>query len=208
MRASVLAWHGGRHSSKHGMVYHSFLLPLSYLSYTLCPTPRLWGWHQRSWLQWQWDVRGQQLSIAEKELIPIILEGAIWGGRQVICHCDNQVVVACIRSCSSKHPGLMHLLRCLLFVEAQSQFHSHPLYNNTVANHLAEELYRNNYKSFLSKVLQANPHPTSLPVPPAGNSAGPGGGLDLTVLACMRRRFRDTSAMARQLQPREHTGQL
>ena len=115
------------------------------------------------------DTRSRNLSIAEKELIPIILAcdawGRAWHGVQVLCHCDNQVVVAAMRSRTSRSPGLMHLVRSLLFVEAQHNCHLHPTYINTKANHLADDLSRDNALSFLSKVPEANPQPSPVSLP-------------------------------------------
>lgn len=76
----------------------SFLHPPSHL-----PTIHLysdasgtWGcgaWHENSWFQVQWDWCSWPRSIAEKELIPIILACEAWGprwqGHRVLCHCDN-----------------------------------------------------------------------------------------------------------------------
>ena len=131
-----------------------------------------WGcgaWHQQSWFQVSWDHRSAALDIAEKELIPIILAcacwGASWAATQVVCHCDNQVIVACLRSRTSKHKGIMHLLRCLVFIEAHFQCHLQPVYIDTKANHLADDLSRNNLSSFLSKVPQAHSHPSPISCP-------------------------------------------
>ncbi len=51
-----------------------------------------WGcgaWHQLSWFQVTWDYRSSHLTIAEKELLPIILACATWGrawqGHRVTC---------------------------------------------------------------------------------------------------------------------------
>lgn len=153
----------------------SFLQPPSYLPQLVVTSDASgsWGcgaWHQSSWFQLEWDHRSYSLSIAEKELIPIILAGAAWGhlwhARQVICQCDNQTVVACLQSRTSRHPGLMHLIRCLVFVEAHYCFYLFPSYINTKANHLADDLSRNNLPSFLSKVPSADrqPRPVSLPL--------------------------------------------
>ncbi len=64
-----------------------------------------WGcgaWHGNSWFLVQWDNQSCDLSIAYKELIPILLAAAAWGhswqGHRIICHCDNQVVVAGLRT--------------------------------------------------------------------------------------------------------------
>lgn len=128
-----------------------------------------WGcgaWHHNSWFQLCWDKRVQPLSIAEKELIPIILACATWGNTwhdcQVTCHCDNQVIVACLRSRTSKQKGIMHLLRCLVYIEATYGFHLTAVYIDTKANFLADDLSRNNLSSFLSKAPQMDQYPTQV----------------------------------------------
>ena len=67
-----------------------------------------------------------QLLIAVKELILILIAALVWGRswsvQKVLCHYDNQVAVAAIRSRSSAQPQIMHLLRCLFFIEASSNF--------------------------------------------------------------------------------------
>ena len=149
----------------------SFLCPPSHLPRTELTTDASgsWGagaWHQRSWFQIKWDDRAQDFSIAAKELLPIILAcytwGRHWAGHQVICRCDNQVVVACLRSRTSKDGPLMHLLRCLVFIEARCACYLSPTYIDTKANHLPDDLSRNNVSSFLSKVPHANPTPTPI----------------------------------------------
>ena len=91
--------------------------------------------------------------------------GNSWQGHQVLCHCDNMVIVACLRSRTSRNKGIMHLLRCLVFVEAFHQCYLQPEYINTRANHLADDLSRNDAHSFLSKVPEAEPQPTQVPLP-------------------------------------------
>ena len=59
----------------------------------------------------------------------------------------------------------MHLLRCLVFLEAHFQCYLPPTYINTKANHLADDLSRNNLSSFLFKVHGADPHPAPLSLP-------------------------------------------
>ena len=114
----------------------------------------------RFWLMGLWCM-------VPEFLVPIILACTAWGhqwcGHQAVCNCDNQVVVACLRTRTSKHKGLMHLLRCLVFVEAHFNCHIYPAYINTRLNHLADDLSRNNLLSFLSKVQGASrvPSPVS-----------------------------------------------
>ena len=93
-----------------------------------------WGcgaWHHKAWFQIQWPEQEISLDIAQKELIPIILAcdtwGAAWHGQQILCHCDNQVVVACLK-------------RCLTLVEACHLCYLHPTYISTRANFLADDL--------------------------------------------------------------------
>ena len=78
----------------------SFLLPPAHLPQVEMTTDASgsWGcgaWHKQSWFQVQWGQGSHTMTIAEKELIPIILGCAAWGhswsGHQVVCHCDNQV---------------------------------------------------------------------------------------------------------------------
>ena len=86
-------------------------------------------------------------------------------GHQIRCYCDNQAIVACLHSRTCKQKGIMHLLWCLLFVEAQRNCNLTPAYISTEANHLADDLSRDHLSSFFSKVPQANPHPTPVPPP-------------------------------------------
>jgi len=57
----------------------------------------------------------------------------------------------------------MHMLRTLAFIEARHAFTLWPEYINTKANHLADDLSRNNLSSFLLKVPGARITPTPLP---------------------------------------------
>ena len=144
----------------------------------LCPTLELpvvevasdasgsWGcdaWHGDNWFQCAWDHRADSLSIAAKELVPVLLACALWGGawhaHRVCCLCDNQVVVAALQSRSCRDAGVMHLLRCLAFMEAQIGCHLFGLYIDTHSNHLADDLSRNRACSFLSKVPSARRQP-------------------------------------------------
>ena len=121
------------------------------------------AWHRDRWFQIEWDVVSRSLPIAVKELLPIVLACELWGplwvNQRVRCHCDNQVVVACLRSRTSKNHHCMHMLRALAFVEARHRFMLQPAYINTKLNHLADDLSRNNLPSFLSKAPGARREP-------------------------------------------------
>ena len=152
----------------------SFLHPPTHLPQLeiMADASGTWGcgaWHHSAWFQLRWDNRSQALHIAEKELIPIILALAVWGmawaGHQIVCHCDNQVVVACLKSRTSKSKGVMHLLCCLVYIEARQQCYLKPVYIDTKSNYLADALSRNNLPLFLSKVPGADPYPTQVSLP-------------------------------------------
>ncbi len=85
----------------------SFFLPPQHLTQLAVTSDASgsWGcgaWHGHTWFQIQWSARAQPLTIAEKELVPIIVACATWGptwrGQRISCYCDNQAVVACLRS--------------------------------------------------------------------------------------------------------------
>ena len=114
-----------------------------------------WGcgaWHGSCWFQVQWDQRAAALQIMVKELIPIVLACEVWGPRWhkhcVRCLCDNKAAVAALYSRTCRNSHCMHLLRALAFVEAQHAFHLQPEYIDTRANHLADDLSRDNLPSF------------------------------------------------------------
>ena len=101
-----------------------------------------------------------------KELIPILIAALIWGrswsGQKVLCHCDNQVVVAAIRSRSSAQTQIMHLLRCLFFIEASSNFSLAAEYITSADNAIADALSRDNLNSFFQMVPGASRGPTPI----------------------------------------------
>ena len=62
----------------------------------------------RQWFQLTWSdtLCDPTTNIAVKELIPIVIAAALWGGEwrgeTVHCRCDNQAVVSVLRSRTSK----------------------------------------------------------------------------------------------------------
>lgn len=122
----------------------------------------------RSWCQLQWHEEEKEFSIAFKELVPILLASMIWGrgwrGTRVTVYCDNEAVVCMMASRSSRDPNLMHLLRCLFFVEAAWQFTLSARHIRGVANVLADAVSRNNLDLFFMQFSEADRRAT--PVPP------------------------------------------
>ena len=129
-----------------------------------------WGcgaWSNSAWFQLKWDNRSQQFPIVVKELIPIIIAAAVWGerwrGQLVCCRCDNQAVVAALNARSCRESHIMHMLRCLYFIEAHFQCDLRAEYISSQDNSIADDLSRNNIVSFHSKMLQADRNPTAIP---------------------------------------------
>ena len=167
---SDLAWWQLFASEWNGV---SFLLPPEHLPVHQFASDASggWGcgaWHGRHWFQLRWDERSAGLQIMIKELLPVVLACAVWGPlwahTRVVCLCDNQAVVACLHSCTTRDSHCMHMLRTLAFVEARHAFSLCPQYISTHDNHMADDLSRDNLSSFLSKVPGAYPRATPLPI--------------------------------------------
>ncbi len=124
-----------------------------------------WG---AQWLQLSWDPswKVDSLSIASKELVPVIVAAIVWGkqwkGLVVQCRSDNQATVAVLNNRTSREAAIMHLLRCLFFFEAAGEFRSPAAYIPGSQNDLADDISRGRAASFRSKVPWASPHPTQV----------------------------------------------
>lgn len=74
------------------------------------------------WFQLAWPDCWAEVHITAKELVPIVFAGMLWGQQwseqSIQFNCDNMAVVACLKSGTSRHPLVMHLLRCLWFLSA------------------------------------------------------------------------------------------
>ena len=95
------------------------------------------------WLQVQWPESWSEVSIAAKEMAPIVRAAATWSWTWHCCnvffHCDNAAVVAVIQRKSTRNALLLHLLHCLYFYAAIFQFsysaHHLPGVSNVAAMH-------------------------------------------------------------------------
>ena len=78
------------------------------------------------WLQVQWPDSWSEVSIAAKEMAPIVMAAVTWGRTWHCCniffHCDNTAVVVVIQRKSMKDALLLHLLHCLYFYAAFFKF--------------------------------------------------------------------------------------
>ena len=117
--------------------------------------------YNTSWFQVSWGSRASSLSIAANAhhshvcsmgAVLARLPGSVQM-RQPSCGGSPPVTVR-------KEPGVMHLLRCLTYIEAQIGCHLYGVYIDTHSNHLADDLSRNHVLSFPSKVPSADSQPT------------------------------------------------
>ncbi len=126
------------------------------------------------------------------ELKEYIRHEAMWGGRwkgcSVRCLCDNQGAVHVLRTRTCRDPTLMHLLRCLFFLEAYQGFRLSAVHVAGEQNGLADDLSRNRLPSFLRKAPWAEKSPDRIhpSLPPLLLNLG----QDWTSVAWMQR-FRD-----------------
>ena len=78
--------------------------------------------YENLWFQLQWSESWENLPIAPKELVPIVIAVILWGpywvGRHICCLCDNTAVVAVVNKRVARDSTLSHLLRLLAFALA------------------------------------------------------------------------------------------
>ena len=110
---------------------------------------------QGRWFQLQWTNPLKSLSIAHKELIPIVIAGFIWGKQwaasivQFIT--DNEAVATILNKLYCRDTGLMSLLRCLVFCAAKYNFWFTGVHIPGTENTLADALSRNKVVLFRSQ---------------------------------------------------------
>ena len=84
----------------------------------------LWAPHRC--FQLQWPTTWSAVDIVVKELVPVVVTVALWGGQwhhsHVYFHIDNEEVVAIIQQQSGRGVIVQHLLRCFYFYLAFYQF--------------------------------------------------------------------------------------
>lgn len=121
-----------------------------------------------SWIQHQWQPEIGNISIAHKELVPIVIACFLWGrqwsGKVVQFYCDNEAVTLMLKDLSSKEKGLIHLLRCVIFLAAKHSFWFIATHIPGKENILADAISRNNLKVFHSQApKKMDKIPTRIP---------------------------------------------
>eukprot|EP00731_Ephydatia_muelleri_P033672 Em0035g9a len=126
-----------------------------------------------AWFRGDWQPHQQLLkrSIQWQELFAIVAAALTWGhfltGQRIRFHCDNLPIVQAWTNQSSRHPGIMDLLRTLFFIAARNNFTVSLVHLPGRLNCIADALSRNQMSRFFSLAPQANQLPTPGPSTPS-----------------------------------------
>lgn len=136
----------------------------------MCDASGSWGCraaYENLWFQLQWPENWATVSIAPKELVPIVVAVTLWGpywaGQHICCLCDSAAVVAAVNKGAAKDPALSRLLRILALVAATLNLHVLARHLPGVENATADALSRNKLQLFFSLTPQASAIPTIIP---------------------------------------------
>ena len=119
------------------------------------------------WFNGRWSACQEDLSIAYKELFPVVVIAAVFGHRwckqHILFRSDNEAVVAILNSRTSKVPAIMHLLRHLLFSAARCQFSFSSAHIPGIENSIADALSRFRWQEFRRLAPDAFSFPLQIP---------------------------------------------
>ena len=119
------------------------------------------------WFAGAWSAAQSSLSIACKELFPIVVAAYLWGPqwvfRQVEFLCDNESVVAVLKSGTLWDKNLMVLLRYLTMLAIHHSFSFTASSVQGKADPVADALSRLQFQRFRRLEAQADPTPSPIP---------------------------------------------
>ena len=117
--------------------------------------------YRQQWFNQHWMPSQRPLSIAYKELFPVVIAAHLWGhhwaNRRVCFRLDNSSVVHILNARTSRDHHLMVLLRSLLGVAARFNFTFEALHIPGVDNPVADALSRSSYPN---PTRDSSPYPT------------------------------------------------
>ena len=121
-----------------------------------------------AWFAYKWPKGVDQLNIAIKELIPIVIAAKIWGvnwlRHRVMCRCDNMAVVECLKKRSCKDHHLSFLLQELSLAAILHSFTFTAVHIPGVKNKEADALSRFDFQAFFNAAPTANRAPEQIHV--------------------------------------------
>jgi hypothetical protein len=119
------------------------------------------------WFSGSWSDTQIHLSIAYKELFPIVIAASLWGhlwvSRRVEFRSDNTSVVEVLRAGTSRDQHMMVLLRYLLLMAARHSFTFTASHVPGKLNPIADSLSRFQFQRFRQLAPQADPVATAIP---------------------------------------------
>ena len=119
------------------------------------------------WLHGLWPEHWKSYNIALLELFPIVIAVHIWGSfmadKRVIFFSDNAAVVDIINNQTSKHPGIMVLLRDLVLSCLRHNILFHARHIPGLINSRADYISRSQVAKFKALSPEADQLPTPVP---------------------------------------------
>ena len=119
------------------------------------------------WFTGTWNADQMPLSIAYKELFPVVILAALWGpqwvSRRVLFRSDNQAVVDVLRTGTSKDRNMMVLLRFLSLL-AHVTLSVTSAHVEDRSNSIADALFRFQFQKSRQLVPQADQEATEIPM--------------------------------------------
>lgn len=122
--------------------------------------------YQWEWFNQPWMLSQPSLSIAYKELFPVVVAAHLWGhkwSRQRVCfYLDNVSIAYVLNSRTSKDQPIMHLLRALLMAAARYNFSFEAKHLPGRENRVADARSRFNWQVFRQLAPEALPQPIAV----------------------------------------------
>ena len=113
----------------------------------------------KEWFVSTWSTAQMPLSIAYKELFPVVLAASLlghqWSAKRVEFHYDNTAMVEVLRSGTSKDSNMIVLLRHLSMLAALHSFAFTASHVAGSSNSVADALSRFDFQRFRRLVPQA-----------------------------------------------------
>ena len=119
------------------------------------------------WFFGSWPAQWKTESIAFLELYPIMASICVWASelsnQRIVIHSDNEALESVINKSTSKHPGIMSLIRRMTLTCMQFNINIRAQHIAGKLNSLADMLSRLQIDQFRKKAHWVDKQPTTLP---------------------------------------------
>ena len=121
------------------------------------------------WFRGDWSLQQLELSVTYKELYAIVAacatRGIEWLWLRVEFQCDNQAVVECLKTGTSRSPAVMALIRTLYSMCVKHNFLIRASHLPGISNIIADALSRNKMDAFRTFASTAAEWPDTMVQP-------------------------------------------